>query len=236
VVVIDSFSSDNTVKIALDHEVAVLFQRGLASQRMRGIAESRGDYILLLDSDQVVVKDLIVTCVSKLETDNSLDGLVIPEKPIIPAITKIGRAQSNYLMLAHTDSDAVHGTALPRFFRSRVLKRLASPKRELGYFDHAWVHRRVVGMGSKISTIDSNLYHLEFNTTSSLANKFYRYYGRYLVPALASDWQMVLGKLLPKPMSMSSIASGNRLQLLFLFCVKSISVTAGVVSSLVWPD
>lgn len=230
IIVVDSNSSDDTVAIARSHGASVYFEKGLVRQRFKGLAESSGKYILLLDSDQVVSPNLIEECVSTLENRLDLDALIIPEAPI-SSPTAIGLAQSAYLMHSQRNPHALYGTSLPRFFRGKLLKSIKPPRRELGYFDHAWVYRRCVNQGARVSFVDQTIQHIEFNTTAAVAKKFYKYYGHYVAPALLEDWKLVVAKSLPKRSSAAESSHGLKLWLMILFMVKAVSTTAGLIDS-----
>jgi len=144
----------------------------------------------------------------------------------------VANVQSEYLKMTQADADALFGTALPRFFRASVLRTIGSPRRELGYFDHAWIYRRVVINGGKVGYVDAVDYHLEFNSTIFLVRKFYKYYGHYFIPALVEDWQLVLAKSIPKRsvfVSGDTEARPSRSKQLFLFSIKGVSTLGGVL-------
>jgi glycosyltransferase involved in cell wall biosynthesis len=231
IIVVDSNSSDTTAAIARSHGASVYFEKGLARQRFKGIATSSGKYILLLDSDQIVSPNLIKKCVSTLESRLDLDALIIPETPIATG-SSIGLTQSSYLMHSQRNPHVLYGTSLPRFFRGTLLRSIKPPRHELGYFDHAWVYRSAVNLGARITFVDETIQHLEFNTTLTLAKKFYRYYGHYIVPALLEDWKLVIGKSLPKRSVTNSSTAGESIRLLMLFGLKAISTCAGVIGSI----
>lgn len=60
-VLLDDFSTDRTVELAKKH-TAVIFQRHLANdfaqQRNFGLAKAKGEWVLFIDSDEVVSEDL----------------------------------------------------------------------------------------------------------------------------------------------------------------------------------
>jgi glycosyltransferase involved in cell wall biosynthesis len=231
VIIIDAYSTDKSQEIAKTLGARVILERGLTKQRLKGISQSKGDYILLLDSDQVVSLDLIKKCVRKLEVEKDIDALILPEVPVTDVINSIAHAQSSYVRLAQTDSRVLHGTALPRFFRAGIIRAIKPPRREIGYFDHAWIYRRVSERGATVSSLNAPIYHHEFNWASSVIKKFYKYYGNYFVPALIEDWPLVLSKSLPKPLVTNASSAGESIGLLMLFGVKVISTYAGVISS-----
>lgn len=231
-VVVDSYSSDSTVEIARRFDAKVYFERGLMRQRLECIKRSQGEYMLLLDSDQVISPNLVEKCVLKLREDRNTDALILRDISSQEVSGFVANAQSEYLKFTQSDADALLGTALPRFFRARVLTNIGRPRRELGYFDHAWIYHRVVKNGGKAAYVDAVDYHLEFNSTRFLVRKFYKYYGHYFVPALVEDWRLVLAKSVPKRSIFVFGESGGireRTRQVLLFSVKAVSTFLGIL-------
>lgn len=197
-IIVDAYSSDSTVKIAREYGAKVFFARGLTKQRFKCINESKGKYMLLLDSDQVITETLIEKCVAKLEQVNFLDALILRDTSVRLIDGFIARAQSKYMEVSQSDHHPYYGTALPRFFRADILRNVPRPRHEIGYFDHAWIYARCVERGAKIGYIDAVAYHLEYNHPAILAKKFFKQYGHFIVPAIIEDWKLVFGKSLPK--------------------------------------
>ncbi len=81
-IVVDNNSSDETKAIA-SRFTDLIFNVGpeRSAQRNFGIAESRGKYVLYLDADMILSKQLITECVGECER-KGLIALYIPEKII----------------------------------------------------------------------------------------------------------------------------------------------------------
>lgn len=79
IIVVDNFSSDNTVKVAKDY-THLVFSRGpeRSTQRNFGIKKSKGKYFMYVDADMTLSKNLIQEAVSKMESDNSVGGVYVP--------------------------------------------------------------------------------------------------------------------------------------------------------------
>jgi len=82
VIVIDEGSTDATLKIVKDFRgIKVHVVRGGRSlARNLGAIKSKGKYLLFVDSDMILSRNLINTCVIKMETDKNLVGLNITER------------------------------------------------------------------------------------------------------------------------------------------------------------
>lgn len=80
-IVVDNNSVDDTKTIASRYTKNV-FNRGpeRSAQRNFGVAQGAGSYVAIIDSDMVLSKDVVRFCVEKLEHNEKLLGLVIPEE------------------------------------------------------------------------------------------------------------------------------------------------------------
>jgi len=85
IIVIDDFSTDNTVKIA-ESRGAKVYKRRLkadfASQRNFGLTKANNQWVLFVDADEVVSKDLHTEIVRRVEKGNA-SGYLIPRQESI---------------------------------------------------------------------------------------------------------------------------------------------------------
>lgn len=85
IVILDDFSMDNTLKVAKKHKVTV-FQRNLdndfSKQRNFGLSKAKNDWVLFIDSDEVVSEALQKEIVSNIEHDE-FDGFYIKRQDIL---------------------------------------------------------------------------------------------------------------------------------------------------------
>ena len=81
IILVDNNSTDETVKTAKTFG-AKIFTYGpeRSAQRNLGAKKAQGKYVLILDADMILTKNVLAECVEKLEKDNNLGALVIPEK------------------------------------------------------------------------------------------------------------------------------------------------------------
>lgn len=79
IILVDAYSTDRTVDIAKKYGAEVYFTKGLTAQRFKCIQESNGEYVLLLDSDQVIAHNLVETCVREMEREPGLGALILKE-------------------------------------------------------------------------------------------------------------------------------------------------------------
>lgn len=236
VIIVDSYSQDKTVDIAEEHGAKILNERGLPKQRMLGIEKSKGEFILLLDSDQVLASpDVVERCVRKCQEGH--DALILFEDSIYDERSLVARMIADNLWIIQRDADPVLGTALPRFFRASFLQGIDRIPEDIGYFDHAFIYHEVVGMNAKVGRVNGiSIHHHEVETWSQVIRKFFRYYGSALIPALRANRRLVIGRSAPRRAFFSrdvltrpTLFAG----LSFLYLVKVIAAGIGVVSSLI---
>lgn len=80
-IVVDNNSTDNTKDIARKYTDKV-FNKGpeRSAQRNYGVKKSKGDYVLIIDSDMELTKDVVKACAEKISSNNELKGIIIPEE------------------------------------------------------------------------------------------------------------------------------------------------------------
>lgn len=80
VIIVDKFSKDRTVEIAKSYGVRVISTwANKPEARNIGILNSRGDYVLLLDSDMVMEDRLVEEAVGKFQKEGC-DAIFIDEE------------------------------------------------------------------------------------------------------------------------------------------------------------
>jgi len=80
-VVIDNNSKDNTKQIASEYTTNVFNQGPERSfQRNYGVEQSKGEYVVIIDSDMKLSEKVITECINKFANDKNITGLVIPEE------------------------------------------------------------------------------------------------------------------------------------------------------------
>jgi glycosyltransferase involved in cell wall biosynthesis len=231
VIIIDSYSSDNTVAIAKKYGAKVVYERKLPRQRMRGIMESKGDYILLLDSDQELETRAIEKCMKESE-EKGYDALILREKSIYNEKSWFSRLLAYNMEIVQRDPDAYLGTALPRFFKATFLKKINSIPDDLGYFDHAFIYYEVLRLGAKVGYANVIVYHHEIDSIARFIKKFYKYYGLCIIPAMKYNRKLTIRRSLPRRIYFSKeVIRKPRifLGLLFLYALKALATSTGII-------
>lgn len=80
-IVVDNFSTDNTPEIAQKY-AEKFYSRGpeRSPQRNFGVKKSIGEYVVIIDSDMNLSKNVIKDCVEAFKSDIRIAGIVIPEE------------------------------------------------------------------------------------------------------------------------------------------------------------
>lgn len=237
ILVSDGFSKDNSVKIAKSYGTRIGYADKLGDARHQNFIKSKGKYIFSLDSDQVLDKELIKTCVEKVEKNN-LDALTISEKSFVNSkstlIEKI-IAYDKWLIDKNKDDNAMFGTACPRFFKKDFLKKVIWPP-ELSIFDDTILHSEIINKGAKCSYLSKHsIYHHEVNSWIIFAKKFFRY-GKGYIKAFGQNPSAIAVHSLPRRSYFSPVALSKPylfFGLMFLYLVKISSASLGAISYLI---
>lgn len=171
-IVIDNNSKDSTKDIAKKYTNHVYNQGPERSaQRNFGVKHSKGDYLLIIDSDMELSKDVIQSCVSKILISNSLKALIIPEESFGEGFW----AQCK--KLERSFYSGLDWQEAARFFDRTVYEELGGYDEELtGSEDYDLPNRIEYKYGSEsIGRIKQIIYHNEQKLSLSkiLKKKFY---------------------------------------------------------------
>ena len=186
IIVIDSLSTDRTRDIAASHGAAVIeYQGRLLGARHEGLIHSRGEYILLLDSDQVLERTAIERAVAMM---NQNDMLVLEELSYHPSslLQKLFSADRKLIhrQIDKASFDPFGGTLLPRFFRRDILAQaFAAVPQELipvvVHHDHAIIYLEAHRISQRIGFLPNAVFHREPSSIVTVWKRNFRY-GRSL--------------------------------------------------------
>lgn len=170
IIVVDNFSTDDTKKLTLKY-THKFFTKGpeRSVQRNFGVKKAEGEYILILDSDMVLTKNVVEECVSRFD-EGIIGGIVIPEKSVGEGMWTNAKILERELNQGEDYFEAA------RFFSKTILK-------EFGGYDENltgpedWELPRRIGLKYKIARIRSKILHNE--GCLSIVNLFWKkyYYG-----------------------------------------------------------
>ncbi len=188
VIVVDGGSRDGTVEIARAHGAKVMEAKGgLLAARVEGILASQGEFVLLLDADQVLEPTALERGVHLMEGEG-YDMLVLEELSL-PARNFWQKLFSAHRRLIHRyiDSDSLDpltGTVLPRLFRRSLLLeaiRAIPPevRKRVIHHDHAIIYLEARKRTQRVGILPRAIYHREPDSLRQIWRRNFRY-GRSL--------------------------------------------------------
>ncbi len=198
IVIMDSHSKDNTLSIAKFYGAKIVFAPTLATARQAGADASNGEYVFILDSDQILEANVIGECVKACEKEG-YDGVTLFERSLITKNTFVERVIAYDKEIFHSlhDDDPIKGTAIPRFFRAKYFKEVEFEKNPPITFEHTIIHHKIVQMGARIKFVDAYIWHHETTTIGEVARKFFRY-GYYYIPAYKFNKELAIRHSMPR--------------------------------------
>lgn len=235
IVIMDSYSKDDTLVIAKSYGAKIVFAPTLATARKAGSDASSGKYVFILDSDQILEPDVIKRCVAACE-EEGFDGVTLFEKSLILNGTFVERIIAYDKEIFHSlqDDDPVSGTAIPRFFRASLFKKVEFEKNPPITFEHTIIHKKIVDMGAKIKFVNAYIWHHETTTIREVARKFFRY-GYYYIPAYKFNRELAIHHSMPRRTYFHYKALRNPVLfvgLFYVYFVKALSASLGAVAYL----
>lgn len=178
IIVVDDFSSDDTVEIAEAFRANVVQQRcNPALARNIGITHSHGTYLLFQDSDQILSKLVIEDCVGKCEDDQA--GMVrIPEVFVGRTFwSSCSALWKNYYQVVErtyrNKTNILSGE--PRFFAKEHVLHVGMLDSTLVWGEDYDLYLRLKRANVKETCSSSCIYHCETDTLRGFVVKNIRY-------------------------------------------------------------
>lgn len=156
IIVIDDGSTDYSLEIACKYPVKVVSQvnKGLASARNTGIMNAKGDYILFLDADDILLPNCVKRITEVIGTTKA--------DVIAPSFKCFGTSQDNIVLMKHpmvADFKTANRIGYCTAIKREVLLEVGgySPKMVHGWEDyHLWFN--LLSLGKKFVTIPEILW------------------------------------------------------------------------------
>ncbi len=168
-IVIDNYSTDNTVEISKKYTKNVWIEGPERSvQRNNGVKKAKGEYIVIIDSDMELNPQVIEHAVEKAEEDGAVQGIVIPEesfgKGFWAACKQLER--SYYVGISWMEA--------ARFFKKRAFERVGGYNETMVSGEDWDLSQRVEALG-RLDRIDDFILHNEgrLSLLRTLKKKFY---------------------------------------------------------------
>ncbi|RLI27285.1 MAG: hypothetical protein DRO52_00620 [Candidatus Hecatellales archaeon] len=171
VIVADGLSTDGSRRIAEKYGVRlVTCSGGLLEARLRAFQASKGDYIMLVDADQVLRSDTVERAVRMAE--EGYDMLVLEEESwpycrgFIPALYKASKEVINRRLGEPWALEPGRGFFVPRFFRRSLLEKAfnAIPPSLISkviHYDHDSLYYECWKRSKRIGVVRKAVYHIE---------------------------------------------------------------------------
>ncbi|MEM3490366.1 MAG: glycosyltransferase family 2 protein [Candidatus Bathyarchaeia archaeon] len=181
VIVVDSHSNDGTRKISENFDVRLMTtEQKLLGARYKGLKESKGEYVLLLDADQILDNTVMAR---SLEMFRDFDMLCLEEHSYKPKtwIQRLFEADRCLVHnLANIHLDPLEGVLLARFYKRGILERAfeAIPKEIMPVVvahDHAIIYYEAYKVSQKVGILPNAVWHIEPASLVELWKKNYRY-------------------------------------------------------------
>ena len=185
IIIVDSHSTDKTLEIAKKFKCKIVQYDGtLLGARAEGVKNSKGEFIILIDSDQILNFNTIAQCIEK---SDDYDMIWLYERSYNPTKLMEKWYDSDRILTQEYESDFINpvgGTILPRFYKKEVLQKAFSkiPSKILPLcvaHDHAIIYFEAKKISQRISHVGSlnqaAVWHREPWSWSNLFKKTYRY-------------------------------------------------------------
>jgi glycosyltransferase involved in cell wall biosynthesis len=183
ILVVDAFSSDETVKIASSFEAKVLsFAVERAKAKNIGISNSSGDFLLFLDADMELERTVVQECVTTSSVNSLIAGVIIPER---------SKGTGFWIEVIDFEKRLYAGSNIEsaRFFKKKFVEEVNGFDEDIVFYEESTLPQKIERQTGKIvnARIKSLIIHNEeeFNLLKWLKKKRYystsgrKYHERY---------------------------------------------------------
>ena len=170
-IVVDNFSSDRTPEIARKY-ADKFYQKGpeRSSQRNYGAKMSKGKYLLFIDSDMELTKNVIRECVDVVSSEKNIVGVIIPEISVGEGFWAKCKALERECYIGDETIEAA------RFFEKKVFLKFDGYDEDIAGGGEDWdLPIRIKKSGYKIGRVNALIEHNEgkLSLWKSMRKKFY---------------------------------------------------------------
>ncbi len=170
IILVDNGSTDGTIRIVRKFGARVFnFGPERSAQRNFGVKKAGGEYVLILDADMELTKNVLSECVGEFEKNADLGALVIPEKSFGEGFWSKCRAFEKEFYIGEPSIEAA------RCFRKNVFLKFGGYDETMTGPEDYDLPLRIKKAGGKIGRIKSYILHNEkhFSPVKSAKKKFY---------------------------------------------------------------
>lgn len=170
IILVDNFSTDKTVKIA-EKYTKKIFTKGpeRSTQRNFGVKKARGEYVLIVDADMVLTRNVLRSSLKVITSSPKLEALVIPEKSFGDGYWAKCKAFERQFYLGDKNIEAA------RFFKKRIFEKFGGYDTKITGPEDWDLPLRMKKAGVTIGRISEFILHNErkFSPWRSAKKKFY---------------------------------------------------------------
>lgn len=188
VIIVNDGSNDNTYeKISQyeDRRIKIFSQqnKGLSAARNYGLSQASGDYILFVDGDDFIDKDLIKSCLARGNNSDmiwfgfdSIDGYGSKLKYGISKEYEYGCKNSQEVLFA-LSSNKLKNMSWQFLIKRSIIARIDSPVFPVGlFYEDVGSTYKFVSSSKEITFIDGIYYHYVRHSGSVTTNPSYKHY------------------------------------------------------------
>jgi len=177
IIIVDSFSNDDTLRIAKNFGARIIRQKSnTAYARNIGILNSYGEYLLFIDSDQILSPSVVEECIKKCESGEA-EMVIIPEIFIGKSFWGLCSAiwKNCYEFYIHGKDRKQKIRGEPRFFIRQEVVRAGLFNSDLLWGEDLALHTKLRKLNVKVALCKSKLYHCEPSSLKEIVTKNLRY-------------------------------------------------------------
>ena len=183
-IIIDSYSQDKTIKIAKTYPTKIIQTKWKRlGARYLGLQKAKGEYILLLDSDQILKTRKVIQHAVNLTQQKNLDLLILEEETYQPQtwLQKLHQADRKLIhQLTQIQKNPVEGVLHARFYKKTILEKAFNNIPEqliptINVYDDAIIYYEATKISKKVDILPNALFHIEPKTLTEFWRKNYNY-------------------------------------------------------------
>lgn len=235
IICIDDYSTDKSFSIIqelsqVDNRIIIIkneINKGISYTRNIGIHNSHGDYILFLDSDDVLINKAIERLLSEFnncETDLDIvmashaewDGMNIINKRIYPT-TVYTNVDNKFNIIESLLLNKWYNSPWNKLFKSRVFDKSNLRFKEGAYHEDAILNYQMSFQIKTIKVISDILYLYRTNNYQSITHKPYNILSKHFITYLKEEYKIIQNY----NASNNKIISSNFEDEKFILCIRS---------------
>ena len=233
IIVVDNNSTDKTVSIAKRYTKNVYtYGPERSAQRNYGVTKAKGRYVLILDADMQLSKEVLSECVSKIKK-SKMAGLVIPEESVATNYWEKVKAYERSFYNEHGDEQ----TDAARFFKRSVFQEYNGYDESITGPEDWDLPERMKKDGYRIGRIRTQIKHFERipSLWSLMRKKYYyalkshRYLQKHDIPAASPKTLYFLRPVFYKKWRRHIVHPVMSLSMVFMLTAELVSGATGYV-------